>query len=241
MIKELIFPFLLLLTSLAYAQDESLKSKIKFKDGSELHAVIKEDVPTQHVIIMLPNNEESTINYDNILTIKHKDFNYYSKYTQPKGFYIEGFSSLLFGRETENSDSRIGLSIGVSANYRLNSYLSAGIGIEPTAFNSSNTPIPIYAHLKSNLMERKTAPVFIFDLGWLLPSTKTDIFSTQGGWFARPALGIQTKKFTLSMGYQLQKITTTHQNRRWWWGAENLVIVEERLMRNITLMTSFRF
>ena len=245
MIKQLLFFALLLFSSLAFAQNDSLKSKIKFKDGSGLYAKIKENVPTHYVVILLSDNESFRINYEDILSVKHKDFVYYSKYIQPKGFYIEGVSSILVGKETEISNLRIGISMGGSVNYRFNSYLSAGVGVEPTAFiNNKNTPMPIYVHLKSNLMERRTVPVFVFDIGWAIVSNKnnnSDFFRTQGGWFARPAIGLQTSKVTFSIGYHIQKKTTVQENNGWWWRVSNQITTEERLMRNVSIITSFKF
>lgn len=244
MVKEILILLIILFSSSVFAQTEVTKSKIKFIDGSELQVVITENYPGKYVKIVFSGSEEVTIKYSSILSIKHKDYNYYSKYIRTKGFYIEGSASFLFGKASEYDGSRIGVALGVSANYQLNSQFSAGIGVEPTAIliTNENFLIPVYAHFKINLLERRVAPVLMFDTGWSFVANNNEEIGVpkyEGGWFTRPAIGLQINNFTLSLGYQLQKITTIQENN-WWWGS-NQVTKEERLMKNIVLSTKFQF
>ncbi len=244
MVKFHILVVLILFSSITYGQKSKSKSKIKFIDGSELHVVIIENFPGKYVKILLPENEEVTIKYSSILSIKHNDYSYYSKYVRTKGFYIEGASSILFGKASEYEDSRLGVSLGATVNYQLNSHLSIGIGAAPTAILITNEKIiiPLYTHFKYNILERRVAPVLILDTGWSFIINNKDEFNSinnKGGWYARPALGIQISKLTLSLGYQLQKISTTTEFNSWW--MPNQVTVEDRLMKNITLNINLRF
>jgi len=239
---------LLLLVSvsfLAQAQEIISKSKIKFIDGSELHVRILENYPGKYVKIAWPDNKEVTIKYSSILSIKHKDYSYYSKYIQTKGFYLEGSTGFSFGKATERDVARIGISLGVSANYQLNSHLSVGVGIEPTAIlvTNDNFLMPLYGRMKYNMLERKVTPVILIDAGWSMVLKKEEEdFRTlyyDGGWYAKPSIGIQISNFTLSLGYQLQKITTTIEGNTWW--TLNGVTVEERTMKNISITGSLKF
>jgi hypothetical protein len=243
-LKKLSILFALLFTAyLGYAQDEASRSKIKFTDGSELNVLIIENVPGKFIKIQLPGSEEVTIDYKNIVSIKHKSFVYHQKFRLPKGFYMDGSFSLLFGKSSEFSDIRAGIAIGASGNYRFNSYLSLGLGTEFTALFISDGKFmfPVYARIRGSFTEKRVAPVYLVDAGWSFVANDPDSFSTvDGGWFARPALGIRINKFTATVGYQLQQITTTTVNN-WWWGGGEQTTVEERLMKNISFSASLMF
>lgn len=242
MVKPLIFPLLIVFCSFAYAQEKVSKSRIRFIDGSEVRAVIKENFPGKYVKIVLPDNEEVTIKYVNILSIKHEDYKYYSRYIPVKGFYIEGMYSFLFGKASEYGGSRLGVALGASTNYQLNSHISVGVGVEPTAIliTNENFFIPVYAHFKLTLLERRITPVLMLDAGWsfvLNNNNESTNIKNDGGWYTRPSIGLQINNFTLSLGYQLQKITTTRENN--WW--TNQITVEERMMKNVTISGNYRF
>ncbi len=227
---------LLIVSSLVYAQDVITKSKIRLEDGSEMQVMIIENVPGKYIKIKLPGNEEATIDYKNIVSIKHKSFVYHTSFKLPKGFYLDGSFSFLFGRSSEFSSTRLGIGLGVSGNYRFNSYLSLGLGTEATALAASEGQFvfPVYARLRGHMAERRIAPIYILDAGWAFAGkSKSENSFVDGGWFVRPAIGLQINKFTVSVGYQLQKITTTTDNS-WWWGAGDQ-LVEERLMKNINI------
>ena len=234
--KLIIILLLAVISSLAYAQEVSSQSKIKLTDGSELHVLIIENVPGKYIKIKIPGNDEATIDYSNIVSIKHKSFVYHQKFTLPKGFYMDGTFSLLFGRSSEFSSPRVGLGLGTTGNYRFNSFLSLGLGAEVNALfvDEGAFVFPIYARIGGNFVERRISPVYLLDAGWSFVNNDKDSNSSiSGGWFARPALGLQINKFTVSVGYQLQKTTTTTENS-WWWGGGDQLVVEERLMKNIT-------
>ena len=241
--KKLKILFVLLIVSSAvYAQDVITQSKIRLDDGSDLHVLIIENVPGKYIKIKLPGNQESIIEYQNIVSIKHKSFVYHTKFILPKGFYMDGTFGFLFGRSSEFSSTRVGIGIGVSGNYRFNSYLSLGLGTEATALSVSDGSFvfPVYVRVRGNIVERRIAPIYILDAGWSFVGKRPDDTSlVEGGWFVRPAIGLQINKFTVSVGYQLQNITTTSENSWWWGGGDQLV--EERLMKNIAISTSLIF
>jgi len=220
---------------IGYAQDEASNSKIKFTDGSELNVLIIENVPGKFIKIKLPGNEPTIIDYKNIVSIKHKSFVYHSKFKLPKGFYMDGSMALMFGKSSEFSSLRAGLGLGVTGNYRFNSYLSLGLGSELNAFFMTDGAFsfPVYARIRGSFMEKRVAPIYLIDAGWSFVANDSESFSTvEGGWFVRPAFGIRINKFTATVGYQLQQVTTT-TDINWWWGAGDQITIEERLMKNI--------
>ena len=234
---------LLIVSSLVYAQDVITQSKIRLDDGSDLHVLIIENVPGKYIKIKLPGNQESIIDYKNIVSIKHKSFVYHQKFKLPKGIYMDGSFSLLFGRSSEFSSPRVGLGLGASGNYRFNSFVSLGLGVEVNALfiDEGAFVYPIYARVRGNFVERRIAPIYVIDAGWsFIADDKSSNSSIDGGWFARPALGLQINKFTVSVGYQLQKTSTTTENS-WWWGGGDQQVVEERLMKNIVFSLSLCF
>jgi hypothetical protein len=241
-LKKLLFLLILFYSFSALAQETVSNSKIKLVDGSELQVLIIENLPGKYIKIKLPGDEDVIINYRDIVSIKHKSFVYHAKFLLPKGFFVDGSFSFLFGRSSEFSDLRFGLAIGLTANYRFNSYFAAGLGVEPTALfvNGGNMLLPVYAHFSGSFIERRIAPVYMLDAGWSLAANDPSSNATvDGGWFFRPTIGLQINKFTLGIGYQLQKITTTTDNA-WWWG-DNGLTVEERLMKNIIFSAHLYF
>ena len=156
---------------------------------------------------------------------------------------MDGSFSLLFGRSSEFSSPRVGLGLGTTGNYRFNSFLSLGLGAEVNAMfiDEGAFVFPVYARLRGNFVERRVAPIYMLDAGWaFVTNDKSSNSSIDGGWFARPAIGLQINKFTISVGYQVQETITTSENS-WWWGGGGQQVVEERLMKNITFGASLMF
>ena len=233
----------LILSSIAYSQDVITKSKIRLDDGSNMQVMIIENVPGKYIKIKLPGDQESIIDYKNIVSIKQQGFVYHGKFKLATGFYMDGSLGFLFGRSSEFSSPRVGLGVGLSGNYRFNSYLSLGLGTEATvlAISDGYMIFPLYARLRGHFIEKRIAPIYIFDAGWsFVGKGQEDNLMIEGGWFARPAIGLQINKFAVSLGYQLQKITTTTKNS-WWWGVGGDQLVEERLMRNINVTVNLIF
>lgn len=245
MVKKIVITFLFF-SSIAYGQTNEEKARIKFIDGSVFYVVIIENQPGQYVRFSLPSNDDITIKYNNILSIKHRDFSYFSRYINTKGFFMEVSTSVMFGKAAEQDGPQVGFGLGMSANYQLNSHVSVGVGAEPTAIliTNENFLMPFYSRLKYTILERKVSPVLIFDMGWslvLASNEEGDFVSTayNGGWYMKPALGFQVNNFTLSIGYQLQKTITTKSHNPWW--TAGMTTVEERTMKNISISSSFRF
>lgn len=237
--------FLGIITSvLTYGQETFSYSKIKLKDGSELKTTIIENVPGDYIKIRIMEGQEPIISYDNIILIKHKNYVYHSKFYLPEGFYIDASYAMLFGKASEFSSTRFGMSLNVAANYRFNSYISLGVGVEPTAlFVSGNYQmLPIYIHFTGNVQERRVSPVYSLDIGWSFVGSSeqnNDFTSVAGGYFVRPGIGVRFNKFVVGLSYQLQNVNTTIE-RDLWWGDQS-VINEDRLMRNIRLSASVIF
>ncbi len=241
--KLIILSVLLISSSLASAQDVTSRSKIRLDDGSELEVLIIENIPGKFIKIELPGNGVATIDYKNIVSIRHKSFTYHSKFKLPRGFYLTGSFDFLIGKSSEYSSARLGIGLGATGNYRFNSYLSLGLGGEVTALLKSGGSLsyPVYARLSGSSIERRVAPVYILDAGWsFIGNGQTENTEITGGWFLRPALGVRINMMTVSLGYQLQNVTTTTQNF-WWWGGGGQELVEERLMKNIVFGLNLMF
>lgn len=237
---------LILLTTVglaSMAQQKENLSKIKLKDGSELNVLIKANIPGEYITVEIPGNEDATIAYDNIASIKQSGFKYHAKYYPTKQWYWDGSFGLVFGQTSDNGGARAGFEAGATFNYRIFPLLSAGVGIEPMVFfvNNETIFVPVFARFKGVLYERRTTAFYSFDYGYSF-AQKTSISEAKdvhGGWFARPTIGLQAGNFAIGIGYQLQKVTTTNNNR-WWWGND-VQVVEDRLMKNLVFVTSFTF
>ena len=245
--KILIISLFLLISPLVQAQTIGSNSKIKLTDGSKLRVLIIKNIPGKYIKVNLAGSEEVTIDYKSIISIKHYNYLYRSKFTLPKGYFTSGSFSFVSGHSSPESESRLGIALGICANYRFNSYASLGLGIEPTGFllNGDDFAIPVFVRFKGKMAKKRIAPVYILDAGWAFVVDKGEEFSTvKGGWFARPGYGLQMNKFTISLGYQLQEQTTTTNIGSWgWggWGSSDRVVVEKRLMKNINISATLIF
>ena len=242
--RLLIIIFILFAISSADAQKRESYSKIKLKDGSELRVTVIENIPGKYVKIKFSGDQVSTLNYADIASIRHKNYVYQSRFVLPRKFYIDGSFGLIFGKVDDFGTSRVGMSISVAGNYRLNSYLSLGLGIEPSALyiNSNYLLLPIYLHVTGNLAERRTSAFYMFDLGYSTADsneTDSETIAMDGGIFIRPGIGIRFNKVVVGLSYQIQKISTT-RNSDLWWGDQRTTI-EERTMRNVRLGFSIIF
>lgn len=228
----------------SYAQQQYETSKIILKDGSELNVLIIANVPGEYIIVNIPGNDNATISYDKILSIKQKNFKYFTKYTPTKKQYWDASFAFAFGMSSDSGGPRIGFELGTTYNYRISPLLSAGAGAETMAFfvNNETIFIPVFARLKGLLNESRVTGFYAMDYGYsfALKTAINEANKVEGGWFARPTIGLQTGNFSLGIGYQLQKVTTTSENT-WWLWTNNSKVIEERLMRNIVFVSSLSF
>ena len=236
--------FVLFFVQLSIAQNHNSLSRIKLKDGSEFTAKIIENRPGHYIKISISAGQASTISYDLIESIKDKNYRYKSKFLLPRGFYFDGNYAFLFGRSTTLSDLRVGMSLGGSANYRINPYFETGIGTEISVLyvNANYLLVPIYARISGSVAEKRISPYYQFDLGWSSASSGNEAeqdIKTKGGLFLRPAIGIRFNKVKVGISYQLQNIETSFRNGFWWGGEDRTE--EKRLMRNLTIGASIIF
>ena len=129
----------ILCSAAVWAQDTKNMSKVKLKDGSELHVLIIENIPGDYIKVELPGNQEATIAYSAIVSIKQDGFSYRSKYQRNDGLFWDGSFAFVFGQASQYGGSpRAGMELGASLNYRFNPYISTGIGVEPMFFFFNN-------------------------------------------------------------------------------------------------------
>lgn len=244
MMRLLTLLLFLISSQMVWSQKINNLSKVKLKDGSELNVLIVENIPGDHIKVELPGQQEATISYTEIASIKQKDFSYRTNFKRDKGFFWEGTYSFVFGQASEGGTPRAGMEIGASYNYRLNPYLSTGVGIEPMLFfiNNESLLVPVFARLKVLTSKQRVTPFYTIDAGWSFAGKPVDeVLDVEGGWFVRNTLGIQVGHFSVGIGYQLQKLTTTKEGVWWWWGSSGATTVEERLMKNVVFITSVSF
>lgn len=241
--KKLIFILLVLFPLIGLSQTFESKSRIKLTDGSELYLTIVENIIGDYIRIKLPGGEITKISYDKIESIKHDGFKYNSSYKLPKGFYLDAAFNFMLGRSSPEFGSRMGIAPAISANMRVNSFFSAGLGVETNYImvNGENLFLPVYLHISGNFAEKRVAPMYFIDGGWVFPIYGEDeVTEAKGGWFIRPGVGIKINNVSLKLGYQTQKVTTINEQPDWW-GMGRIIREEERILRNITIGASFSF
>lgn len=231
--------------SFLWAQEGVFLSKIKLIDGSELNVVIIENNPGKYVKIRLPGNEVAIIDYKNIISIKHQDYNYKPDFVLPQGWHFTGSFGVLFGRASKDGPVRSGMAIGGTANYRIKPFFSVGVGIEPTVLFVSDgyLLLPTFIRIGGSFAEKKVAPIYFIDAGWSFAKSNSgqgEAVSVEGGYFVRPGIGLRFSRVNIILAYQLQKVTTTSQYDIWWDGTNQLTI-EERHMKNMMLSIGYNF
>jgi hypothetical protein len=239
--RSILFFLVLSYAFSSFAQDQVSKSKIKLVDGSELEVLILENVPGKYIKIKLPGNEVVEIKYDKIASIKHSSFKYHGNFKLKEGFHMAGSFSLLFGRASQYSEARVGLAMAITTNYRFNHLFSLGLGIEPTALflNGENLMLPVYARIKGNFRENRVSAIYMLDAGWAFVGNNGAFESTvEGGWLLRPSAGARFNKFSLTVGYQVQEITTTTTQP---WIGNDFISIEKRVMKNVVISTRLNF
>lgn len=235
---------LLLVSPIIWAQKVNNLSKVKLKDGSELNVLIIKNLPGDYIKVELPGNQQATIPYAEIISIKQREFSYHANYKRDKGFFWEGTYSFLFGQASEGGSPRAGMELGASYNYRINPLISTGIGVEPMFFfiNNESLLVPIFARIKAITSKHRSSPFYTLDAGWAFAGKPVNgVQDVEGGWFLRNTIGMQIGHFSLGIGYQLQKLTRTKESEWWWWNSNGATIVEERLMKNVVFTTGFSF
>lgn len=242
--KKLLFILCFSLILQAAAQDAGQFSKIKLKNGAEMTALIVEHYPGDYIKVKLGEGQFSKINYTEIASIHDKNYHYRGQFSLENGFYLEGAYAFMFGKSGDMNELRVGMSLGLTGNFRFNPYLSLGAGVEINALyvNSDYFLLPLYGRVSGSFSNKRVSPYYIVDLGWSSASTGNMLqedFEMRGGLFIRPEIGIRINKVRIGFGYQNQQVRTSYSNFLWW-GGEQLV-EEKRMMRHIRLGMSVLF
>ena len=241
--KSLLLILLLGLSTAVFGQEPVL-SKIKLKNGTSIKGRVVENKPGDYITIMLTEDQFSTIDYADIISIRDQYYHYDSQFKLEKGLNVEGSYAFMFGKAGGMDELRVGMSLGVTASYRFRSYLALGAGVEINTLyvNSDFLLVPMYARISGSLTPKKVAPYYIFDFGWSTASTGEEIgqdFDMEGGFLFRPEIGVRVNQVRIGVGYQNQVVHTRYTTNFWWGGEQ--IIEEDRVLRNIRLGVSVIF
>lgn len=228
----------------AIGQELNNFSKIKLLDGSEYSALIVENHPGDFIRIRISEGQLSTINYADIESIRGKNHRYQKQTSLEKGFFAESAYAFMFGKPGGEGDLRVGMSLGLTGNFRFNPYLSLGAGVEVNALyvNSNFLLIPVYGRISGSFADKRVAPYYMLDLGWSAASTsdgREPDFEMKGGIMLRPEVGVRINRVRIGIGYQNQRVSTSYTNNFWW--RDEQLVEEHRVMRNIRMGVSVIF
>lgn len=191
---------------------QSLEETIYLKNGSIIRGVIIEQIPNESMKIQTRDGSVFVYRMEDIQkTTKEQTYNSYRSLRNSAGrfsaFNIEPgyFGSINFGYEigVGGGDDRI--KFDVVNGYRIQPEFSIGVGIGVKYFtNVEFATIPLYAHLRSDLLRQNVTPFIAFNIGYNI-STKSIL---KGGLLAEPSVGIgirmnRKSQLNISLGYSL--------------------------------------
>lgn len=130
--------------------------------------------------------------------------------------------------------------------YTFSPYLMAGLGIGYDSYGSVAT-LPIYAHLRGIIVDRKVSPFYFAGVGgsWAWATDETSQINyerTRGGLFVHGGLGYQINLARSAIhfvgGYKLQQTNFAYTFQGWQSETE---IEEKRTIRRVTITLGYSF
>lgn len=203
---------LLFIGSITAGVAQNVQEVVYLKNGSIVRGTIIEQVP--NVLLKIQTADGSVFAYQmsevekitkeqtdyekqtdygnrNYLTRKSKS----NKRTGYKGFVDLGYT---LGVGDWGMDR---LEVSTSHGYLFSPYFYAGVGIGVHYyFDSEECTLPIFAHVRSNLLNNRNSPYIDFRIGY----TPTE---TAQGLYMAPSVGYKIGSFNVSLGYVMQKVS----------------------------------
>lgn len=236
--KFLILAILFLIGGPLLAQQATVYTKIKLKDGAKLKVKVIENVPGDYLKFQVGETASSELNYDQIESLRSRYNRYQAKFELKRGVFFDASYAMLFGRSNNYSGGRFGMSLAASGNYRFNNYLSIGLGVEAIAMyvNSDFSFYPVFLKVSGDLKKTRISPVYNVGLGYSAAramSGDENVTEIKGGIYGRLGIGVRFNKFILGLDYQTQKVDSVFEQFNWWGGQS--FVEESRVMRNFRL------
>ena len=140
-----------------------------------------------------------------------------------RGWYHSSRAALLFG------DYNNGYSLQHSTGFKINRFLSAGVGIGLENYGPGGVDpviVPLFAEARGYLLNRRITPFYSIGAGWSFIGKEQKGFNNwgwennienwKGGWMAQGQLGYRIgNHFLTYVGIRLQRLTLEWDNSAW--------------------------
>lgn len=248
--KKLLISTLLVLSFVfsTDAQKSKYDDKVKLKNGSVIYGTIVENLPDEHIKILLGGRETIKFFYEEIELIKDGNHRYRNLTFPQKGFFNHTELGLIFDKEPEEFDNPSNLtnayfSIQTVNGYRFSKYLNVGAGFGLDYYGDV-AALPLYLSIRGELFHSRVTPYYRMDFGksfaWERDNNFVNYDEVKGGLMYHPGIGMRVNfsgsSLMFNIGYKIQKMKIDINQM---FGPES--IMEKRKMRNITVSTGIVF
>ena len=192
----------LFLGSITVSIAQNVQEVVYLKNGSVVRGIVIEQVPGVSLKIQTSDGSIFVYQMSEVVKITKEAKNGSSLHlnknsgneTGYKGFWIE------LGYTIGVGDWGIDrLELSTSHGYQFNPYFYLGAGIAANYyFDAEVIGMPIFAHLRSNILNNSISPYIDFRIGY---SPLKDV----QGLYLTPSIGCKIKSFNVSVGYVMQK------------------------------------
>ena len=144
-----------------------------------------------------------------------------------KGWYNETSVGLMFGNNNAYEEKETRIIVSNSTGYHFNKLLGVGLGTGYASFSEDSPEfvIPLYAEMKSYLLNRHISPVLTLRAGYGFAVQQGDrsTDSRTGGIHVYPSIGYRfgggkDANFSLDFGFLYQRVSYEHRYRGFDWG-----------------------
>jgi len=236
-------------------------TKIVLKDGTKIKGNVFDSFEGKYIKIYIDTIQPVLINSDRIHkitfkdsqgqhTLKMNDEKLISKKIGLKNntFYHELRGGILLGEDNTS------ITLHNINGYQFNRFLAPGIGIGFDSYEKYRT-VPVYAHLKGYIFDRRTAPFYFAEAGygfaWYNDEEEYafDVTDVHGGYYWQIGLGYRISfnhlAMLITLGYKNQKsglkyiydvqpwMSVTYEN--------DVEVSEQRILRRAAFSIGFLF
>ncbi len=237
-------------------------AKVRLKNGTVIKGNVFDSYDGSYVKIRLdPTQPVTYVRYEDIRKIIFRDKSGFHtlkvKDEKPEiqkiglkdhSFYHELKGGILFGEDNTS------ITLHNINGYQFKRYLAPGLGIGFDRYGSYRT-VPLYAHIKGYLLDRKVAPYYFADIGygfaWYNSTNDEayDVTNVHGGLYWQAGIGYRfsyphaAMLFTLGYKNQTAGLNYVFDQRRWVEIADDasVEVSEKRILRRVAFTIGFLF
>lgn len=264
--KLFLFTCVLLLICLSHSKPAIAQyqnySKITLKNGTKIKGYVIDSFKTKFIKIRIDTNQPLHIYYSNIHKITFKDEK--GRHTlienniklaaenislHDHSFYHEFRGGILLGEDNAS------ITLHNINGFQFNRFLAPGLGVGFDSYENFRT-VPVYAHIKGYIFDRKVSPFYFTDVGYGFAWYKNadnilyKVTDVHGGYYWQVGLGYRISFYNWAMlvtlGYKNQQsgLKYAYSNYQPWMDAasdSNVEVSEKRTLRRVSFSVGFLF